>query len=180
MTFATILTLVRIALIPVMLFLVAYDYVILSFTLYIFLILTDFFDGYFARKMNQTSALGAFLDPIADKLLVAALLIIFCADQTIAGIWLTAPIIIILREIWIPGLRGFIGYDAEIMAVSKLAKWKTTTQMVSLCFLLLAPAYESLGAIGLILLSIAALLTFITAYDYTKKGWSLLTKGDNK
>ena len=178
MTIPTLLTLVRILLIPVLLVLVIYDYVILSFSLYVALVLTDFFDGYLARRLKQISSFGAFLDPIADKLLVAALLIVFCADQTIEGIWLAAPIIIILREIWIPGLRGFIGYDADIMAVSKLAKWKTTAQMVSLCFLLLAPAYETLGAIGLILLMIAAIMTLMTAFDYTKKAWPLLNKED--
>ena len=172
---ATSLTLSRIALIPALLFLVFIEAHYLALGLYIGLTLTDFFDGYLARKLNQTSALGAFLDPIADKLLVAALLIFFASIGYFDSWWVLAPIIIICREIWVPALRGFIGYDKDIAAVSNLAKWKTTSQMIALG-LLLFPNPIIQGA-GLILLGVAALLTFITALDYTKKAWPYLIKG---
>ena len=182
MNIPTFLTVLRILLIPALAYLFIEGYAIAALTLYIAIALTDFFDGYLARKLKQTSALGAFLDPIADKLLVVALLILFVADDVISGFWVIAPTLIIMREIWVPALRGFIGYDKKIAAVSQLAKWKTTAQMVSAAFLLVYN-YDfgvslplSIHEIGLYLLAIAALLTIITAYDYTKKAWPILTK----
>ncbi|QKP78743.1 CDP-diacylglycerol--glycerol-3-phosphate 3-phosphatidyltransferase [Methyloligella sp. GL2] len=135
---------------------------------------TDFLDGYLARAWEQQSALGRMLDPIADKLIVAASLMMLAADQTIAGWSLWAGIIILSREILVSGLREFLGSLAVSVPVSTLAKWKTTVQMVAIGFLLAGPAGDKIFAYttltGLILLWIAAILTLYTGYDYLRAG----------
>ena len=167
----TLLTLSRVILIIPQIYLLMAGYDAAAFVLFVILTITDFFDGYLARKWNQTSALGAFLDPIADKLLVAAVLIVFVDIGRLTGLWVIAPIVIILREIWVPGIRGFVGYDKPIAAVTKLAKWKTTMQMVAVAALFLAEFHDYIYWLGLGSLAIAAILTFITAIDYTQKAW---------
>ena len=136
--------------------------------------ITDFFDGYLARIWEQSSALGRMLDPIADKLLVAACLLLLCADQTIAG-WTTwAAIIILCREILVSGLREVLGEFQVSVPVTRLAKWKTTVQMISIGFLLAGPAGEKVlpycTEIGIALLWIAAIITLYTGYDYFRAG----------
>lgn len=174
MSLPTWLTLLRIILIPLLLFFMAYEFLLSAFTLYVLLTLTDFFDGYLARKMNATSALGAFLDPIADKLLVAAMLIMMVSNNVIQGVFIVAPLIIILREIWVPALRGYIGYDKDIAAVTQLAKWKTTFQMIALGLLVFPVQLLGIYYLGLACLTLAALLTAITAWDYTRKAYEFL------
>ncbi len=145
--------------------------------------ITDFFDGYLARAWQQQSALGRMLDPIADKLLVAASLLILVADNTIGGWSLWAALIILSREILVSGLREFLGGVAVSVPVSRLAKWKTTFQMVALAFLLVGPAGESLFAytmeVGLTLLWLAAILTLYTGYDYFRAGFRHLLAEDS-
>jgi cardiolipin synthase len=144
--------------------------------------ITDFFDGYLARAWQQQSALGRMLDPIADKLLVAASLLVLVADGTIAGWSLWAAVIILSREILVSGLREFLGGVAVSVPVSRLAKWKTTFQMVALAFLLIGPAGEPLFAytmeVGLSLLWLAAILTLYTGYDYFRAGFRHLLAED--
>jgi CDP-diacylglycerol--glycerol-3-phosphate 3-phosphatidyltransferase/cardiolipin synthase len=137
--------------------------------------ITDFLDGFLARAWSQQSRLGRMLDPIADKLLVGAALLLLVADQTISGWSLWAALIILSREILVSGLREYLAELNVTVAVSRLAKWKTTVQIVALCVLLAGDAGEDLchcgaSTIGLSLLWIAALLTLYTGFDYFRAG----------
>ncbi|MCP8937039.1 CDP-diacylglycerol--glycerol-3-phosphate 3-phosphatidyltransferase [Alsobacter sp. SYSU M60028] len=136
--------------------------------------ITDFFDGYLARAWSQQSTLGRMLDPIADKLLVAATLLMLVADRTISGWSLWAAIVILSREILVSGLREYLAELRVSVPVSTVAKWKTTLQLVALGFLIAGPAGEAVLpgtlATGLILLWIAALLTLYTGWDYFRAG----------
>ncbi len=169
-----LLTLLRIVAIPVVIALVylpgtASDFVAVG--VFIAACFTDYLDGYFARAWRQTSALGRFLDPIADKLLVSAILLILVALERIKGIFLIPALIILGREILVSGLREFLAELNVPLPVSRLAKWKTAIQMMALSCLLVNPLTLSelpLNPIGLIGLWIAALLTLITGYDYLK------------
>ena len=136
---------------------------------------TDFFDGYLARAWSQQSSLGRMLDPIADKLLVAAALLALTADRTIAGPSLWAAIVILCREILVSGLREYLAELRVPVPVTAVAKWKTTAQMVALGFLIAGPAGEAVlpGSIkiGIVLLWIAAILTLYTGWDYMKASY---------
>jgi CDP-diacylglycerol--glycerol-3-phosphate 3-phosphatidyltransferase/cardiolipin synthase len=134
--------------------------------------LTDWLDGHLARIWGQQSALGQMLDPIADKLLVGATLLQLTHDNTIHGAHIWAALIILCREILVSGLREYLaGLNVKI-SVTKLAKWKTTLQMVALGTLLAGPAgnvlFAATTSIGLGLLWLAALLTLWTGYDYLR------------
>jgi cardiolipin synthase len=133
---------------------------------------TDILDGYLARAWEQQSAIGRMLDPIADKLIVAAALLMLAADQTIAGWSLWAGVIILCREILVSGLREFLGTLAVSVPVTRLAKWKTVVQMVAIGFLLAGSAgdkiWSSTTLFGLTLLWIAAIVTLYTGYDYLR------------
>ena len=136
--------------------------------------ITDFFDGYLARIWQQTSTIGRMLDPIADKLLVSACLLLLAADGTIAGWTLRAAIIILCREILVSGLREYLAELKVSVPVSQLAKWKTTAQMVALAFLLAGPAGDKVlpytTEMGIGLLWISAILTLYTGWDYFRAG----------
>ncbi len=150
--------------------------------LFIIASLTDYLDGYLARIWNQTSNIGRMLDPIADKLLVAAVLLLLAADQTIAGWSLWAAITILCREILVSGLREYLAALKVSVPVTRIAKWKTTIQMVSIAFLLAGPAGDKvipyITEMGIALLWIAAFLTFYTGYDYFKAGVKHLVDAD--
>lgn len=145
--------------------------------------ITDFLDGWLARAWGQQSALGRMLDPIADKLLVAAALLVLVAEGTIGGWSLWAALIILMREILVSGLRESLAEVQVSVPVSRLAKWKTTVQMVAIGFLLVGPAGESLFAyteeVGLTLLWIAAIVTLYTGYDYFRAGFRHLLGSDS-
>ena len=106
-----------------------------AFGIFVVASITDFFDGYLARAWQQTSTIGRMLDPIADKLLVAACLLLLAADGTIRGWSLWAAIIILCREILVSGLREYLAELKVSVPVSKVAKWKTTAQLLALGFL---------------------------------------------
>jgi CDP-diacylglycerol--glycerol-3-phosphate 3-phosphatidyltransferase len=135
---------------------------------------TDYFDGYFARAYAQQSALGRMLDPIADKLLVAACLLMLVNSRTIQGIHLWAAIVILCREILVSGLREYLAGLKVSVPVSRVAKWKTALQLVAVGVLIAGPTGEKVLpgtiAIGRVLLWIAALLTLYTGWDYLKAG----------
>ena len=137
---------------------------------------TDFFDGYLARIWQQTSTIGRMLDPIADKLLVATCLLLLAADtdKTIAGWSLWAAIIILCREILVSGLREYLAELKVSVPVTRIAKWKTTVQMVAIGFLLAGPAGDKIvpytTQVGIVLLWIAAIITLYTGYDYFRAG----------
>jgi cardiolipin synthase (CMP-forming) len=147
---------------------------------------TDYFDGYFARAWHQYSAIGRMLDPIADKLLVAAALLMLAADETIASFSLWAAIIILCREILVSGLREFLAELRVSVPVTKVAKWKTTAQLVAIGFLIAGPAGNAIlpvgwtQKIGLVLLWIAAALTLYTGWDYFRSGIKHLIAEDAK
>ena len=133
---------------------------------------TDWLDGYLARVWHQQSTLGRMLDPIADKLLVGATLLVLTSDKTINGLALWAATIILCREILVSGLREFLAELNVKIHVTQLAKWKTTLQMVALGVLIAGPAGDKIiphtRDTGLALLWIAAALTLMTGYDYLK------------
>jgi cardiolipin synthase len=136
--------------------------------------ITDYLDGYLARAWSQQSALGRMLDPIADKLLVAATLLMLVADKTISSWSIWAAIVILSREILVSGLREYLAELRVSVPVSTVAKWKTTVQLVAVGFLIVGPAGEAVlpgtVMIGIVLLWIAALLTLYTGYDYFRAG----------
>lgn len=136
--------------------------------------ITDFLDGYLARAWQQQSALGRMLDPIADKLLVAASLMMLVSSGTIGGWSLLAAVIILCREVLVSGLREFLAELRVSVPVTTLAKWKTTLQMVAIGFLLAGPAGDAIvpgvSLVGLSLLWISAILTLYTGWDYFRAG----------
>ena len=146
-----------------------------ALAVYVAAAITDFFDGYFARAWSQQSSLGRMLDPIADKLLVAAVLLILAADHTIHGATLWAAIIILCREILVSGLREYLAELRVPVPVTAVAKWKTTAQMVAIGFLIAGPAGEVVLpqtiAIGVGLLWVAAILTLYTGWDYMRASY---------
>lgn len=135
--------------------------------------ITDYFDGHFARLSGEVSAFGRFLDPIADKLLVAAVILMLVAFHSISGLAVLPALIILMREILVSGLREFLAELRVGVPVSRLAKWKTALQMVALGFLIVgdaAPAAIPATSIGEIGLWVAAILTLVTGYDYLVTG----------
>jgi CDP-diacylglycerol--glycerol-3-phosphate 3-phosphatidyltransferase/cardiolipin synthase len=148
--------------------------------------ITDWLDGYLARVWSQQSAIGRMLDPIADKVLVAATLLMLVADETISSFAIWAAIIILSREILVSGLREFLAELRVSVPVTQVAKWKTTAQIVAIGFLVAGPAGDAVlpegwtVRIGLVLLWVAALLTLYTGWDYFRAGMRHLIAEDEK
>lgn len=142
--------------------------------------LTDFLDGYLARAFDQQSSLGRMLDPIADKLLVAAALLALTFAGTLDGMSLWAALVILSREILVSGLREFLAEVRVSVPVSRLAKWKTAIQMTAIGFLVAGPAGDALFEppvatwVGVTGLWIAAVLTLYTGYDYFRASYRYL------
>jgi len=177
-----LLTLSRILAVPILVFLLwrpaPWDYAI-TFVLYCIVGITDYFDGYLARAQGLTSRLGQFLDPIADKIMVVAVLIMLISSRKanpvpeIAGLHIIAALIILLREITVSGLREFLAGLQVSVPVTALAKWKTTFQLVALGALILGgavPQYPWVHTVGIASLWAAAALTVVTGYDYLRIG----------
>jgi cardiolipin synthase len=184
-TLPNILTIARIAMIPIIvgLFFIPYEWAAwAALGVYTLACITDFLDGYLARKRQEFSAIGKFLDPIADKLLIATLLMMLVGFERLDGFWIIPAVLILFREIAVAGLREFLGPVNIQLPVSHLAKWKTTIQMVALGFLIvgdygnhIVPETLFVGQIGV---SIAAVLTVITGYQYLKAGIAHILKMD--
>ena len=136
--------------------------------------ITDFFDGYFARATGSVSKIGQFLDPIADKLMIGAIVVMVVAADWVSGVHVVAAVVIMCRELLVSGLREFLAGIQVSVPVSALAKWKTTVQIVALgalCWTKGAPVFGlPAHEIGLVGLWIAALLTLYTGYDYLRAG----------
>ena len=173
-----ILTISRIVLLPVLIglfFIDGANAAWVALALYIFCAATDYFDGWIARKYNITSGIGTFLDPISDKIMVAALLLALAAFNRLEGVWIIPAIIILSREFLIAGLREYLGPQNIKVPVSNLAKWKTAFQMTALGFLVIGDygniilPYTLL--IGQVLLTIAAAITVMTGWNYLKAGY---------
>lgn len=150
----------------------------IAFALYCLMAITDYFDGYLARAQGTVSRLGVFLDPIADKIMVAAVILMLVGTRhddiaVINGLHIIPALVILLREIAVSGLREFLAGLQVSLPVSKLAKWKTTLQLVAFGALILAgalPAWEWIRIIGLVCLWGAAALTVVTGWDYLRVG----------
>jgi cardiolipin synthase len=177
-----LLTLSRILAVPILVFLLWkpswFDYAI-TFVLYCLVGLTDYLDGYLARAQGTVSRLGQFLDPIADKIMVAAVIVMLVSSRNHSGepiihsFHIIPALVILLREIIVSGLREFLATLRVSMPVSHLAKWKTTLQLVALGALILAgavPQWQWVHAVGLASLWAAATLTLVTGWDYLRIG----------
>jgi cardiolipin synthase len=144
---------------------------------------TDFFDGYLARAWGQQSSLGRMLDPIADKLLVASCLLMLAAEDTIHGWALLAAVVILCREVLVSGLREYLAELRVSVPVTRLAKWKTTLQLVAVGFLICGDAGDAIvpvvTQVGIVLLWLSALLTLYTGWDYLQAGVHHLTREDS-
>lgn len=188
-----LLTLLRIILIPV--FIVSYHLPwqhanLLATGFFLLAAVTDWLDGYLARKLNQSSAFGAFLDPVADKLMVAAALILILADTRVHShvfdtrLFAIVVLIIIGREITISALREWMAEvgKRKSVAVSFIGKFKTTGQMIAIPFLLYQQpiAGVSVFAIGEAFLYIAAVLTLWSMIVYLRAAWPELTRSTSK
>jgi len=191
-----ILTLSRIFAVPLLAFFLWWPEwrpgYLIGFVLYCIIAITDFLDGYLARAQGTVSKLGVFLDPIADKIMVAAVILVLTAQGYLRGPYVgdfhvIAGLIILMREIAVSGLREFLGGIQVSVPVSKLAKWKTTLQLVALGALIRGGAVhgqpcQAVGdmcrtvgqswvhLVGLVSLWAAAVLTLITGWDYLRVG----------
>ncbi len=169
-----LLTLSRIAVIPLVVACFLFDEPLarwIACWLFVAAAVTDWFDGYLARSRNQVSTFGRLLDPIADKLLVGAVLFMLAAYGRLSPPSLLPALIILLREILVSGLREFLAELRVGMPVTRLAKWKTGLQMVALPVLLVGdagPAILHPKLLGEVCLWTAALLTLITGWDYLR------------
>jgi len=190
MSLPNILTMARIAAIPVVVGCIFSQSIMdgplwlrwVALAVFIGAAITDFFDGYYARIWNQQSAFGRMLDPIADKLLVASCLLMLAADGIIHGWTLWAAIVILCREILVSGLREYLAALRVSVPVSRIAKWKTTIQLIAIGFLLAGEAGDQVlpftTQIGLLLLWISAIVTIYTGYDYFRSGIHHLIEDD--
>jgi cardiolipin synthase len=191
LTLPNLLTLSRIVTVPVLVALLWWPtwqagYGV-AFAVYCLMGVTDYFDGYVARAQGAVSKLGMFLDPIADKIMIAAVILVLTAQGVLTGPYVgdmhvIAGLVILIREIAVSGLREFLGGIQVSIPVSQLAKWKTTFQLVSLGALILGRALPQwnmmLGdtpinvphTVGLATLWAAAVLTLVTGWDYLRVG----------
>ncbi|NIY73545.1 CDP-diacylglycerol--glycerol-3-phosphate 3-phosphatidyltransferase [Marivivens donghaensis] len=159
-----------------------------ALVLFVVAAVTDFFDGYLARAWKQESKIGAMLDPIADKAMVVIALMVITGFSGMDPWFLLPATVIMFREVFVSGLREYLGDTAGLLKVTNLAKWKTTAQMFAIAILfstgalryhaIKAPAFETYASaswwIGVVLLWIAAALTFVTGMDYFRKAMPYL------
>ena len=186
-----ILTIGRIIIVPIFVltfFIPGFFGDLIPFFLFVFASFTDYLDGLLARLFKEESKLGELLDPIADKILVAAALILLVMNSTIKNYEVIAAIIILTREILISGLREFLAKGSITMQVSSLSKLKTFIQMLSIAILLTGESgnkvinFQDYNAqtIGIILLWFSAFLTLYTGYDYLRRGIDHAINEDKK
>jgi CDP-diacylglycerol--glycerol-3-phosphate 3-phosphatidyltransferase len=177
-TISNRLTMARVIVIPLF---IAICYVpgkggdIMSSLLFVIAAFTDWLDGYLARKRSEVTPFGRFLDPVADKLLVAAALVWLVEAERAPAI---LALVIIGREIAIGALREWLAQHASVVHVSAIAKWKTATQMVAIALLLLNMpiAGVSMHEVGLVLLWVAVVLTLWSGYEYLRDAWPELIR----
>jgi cardiolipin synthase (CMP-forming) len=186
-----ILTIGRIIIVPIFVltfFIPGFFGDLIPFFLFVVASFTDFLDGLLARLLKEESKLGELLDPIADKILVAAALVLLVMNGTIKNYEVIAAIIILTREILISGLREFLAKGSITMQVTSLSKLKTFIQMISIAILLTGDSgnkvinFQDYNAqtIGIILLWLSAFLTLYTGYDYLRRGIDHAINEDNK
>lgn len=177
------LTLFRIGVIPVIALLMAVEWHMFAFLLFVVAVITDFLDGMAARWLKQTSKLGVMLDPIADKVLAACVLLLLTAEGVVHGWHLIPALIILAREVLVSGLREYLAGLQVSLPVTFAAKGKTAVQFVALAALVMAPAVPversmSIYISGYALLWIAAALTALTGYAYFRAGWAHMDGGE--
>ena len=192
-TLPNILTYIRILIVPLVFFVMYSDNALIANQLACLLFfiagISDYFDGYLSRKLNLTSEIGRFLDPIADKLLVSVILIVLVQTKFVSPFETILASIIISREIFVSGLREFLGNLKVKVYVSKLAKWKTAIQLLSMGCLIFGNThtnqfYNSIWdyftfyvyVVGVCLLFISAILTIITGVQYLNKSLKYMDK----
>jgi len=186
-----ILTIGRIIIVPIFVltfFIPGFFGDLIPLFLFVFASFTDYLDGLLARLFKEESKLGELLDPIADKILVAAALILLVMNSTIKNYEVIAAIIILTREILISGLREFLAKGSITMQVTSLSKLKTLIQMISIAILLTGESgnkvinFQDYNAqtVGIILLWFSAFLTLYTGYDYLRKGIDHAINEDSK
>lgn len=169
-----LLTISRIAVIPLIfisIYVPTFAWAMFAAILFVIASITDYLDGYLARAWNETSVFGRLLDPIADKLLVATALVVILTKPDMYNWSLTVipAFVILCREILVSGLREFLREVNVGLPVTKLAKWKTTFQMVALAMMLFRDLWIGWSVLGEFLLWVAAILTFITGYQYYQR-----------
>ena len=181
-----VLTLSRIACIPVIvgLFFVPADWAAwLACAVFTIAAMTDYLDGYLARQRAEVSAFGKLLDPIADKMLVAAVLFLLVGFGQLGGVSIIPALIILMREILVSGMREFLaGFGSKGLPVTFLAKWKTVVQMVALGFLIVGdagPDVIPVTWIGVIGIWAASVLTLITGWQYVRESVSQILQAGN-
>ena len=180
-----LLTFSRIAAIPVVALLIPVGTVAadaLALAAYVLACLTDYLDGYLARAWNLQSSMGRFLDPIADKLLVATVLLVLVGVGRISGLAMVPAAVILCRELLVSGLREFLAEAKVEVPVRGLAKWKTAIQMTAIGFIVAGTAGPAFGRfaateVGVWGLWIAAGLTVVTGYDYVRAGIEHIDRG---
>ncbi len=173
-----VLTLSRIVAIPVVCLLLLVNAAWaawLALGVYTVACVTDFLDGYLARTWKQQSRFGRMLDPIADKLLVASLLLMVVGIDRLSGVHILPAAVILCREITVSGLREYLAELRVGMPVTRLAKWKTGIQMVAIGFLIVGDVGPMFGPLSTTMIGVyglwaAAALTLITGYDYLRAG----------
>jgi cardiolipin synthase (CMP-forming) len=183
MNLPNLLTIARIVAIPVIVALTILPvetFRWIALALFALAAITDFFDGYLARTMKLVSPLGRMLDPIADKLLVGALLIALAWDGTFSALDLIPAIAIMLREIFVSGLREYLGNERVVVPVLKLAKYKTTLQLFSLGICLAEPLILGLQLASDLLLWAAAFITLWTGWAYWRGALQHMTNSSSK
>ena len=191
MKIPNILTIGRIIIVPIFVlsfFIPGFFGDLIPFFLFVLASFTDFLDGLLARLFKEESKLGELLDPIADKILVAAALILLVMNGTIKNYEVIAAIIILTREILISGLREFLAKGSVKMPATSLSKLKTFLQMLSISILLTGESGNKLinfqdynaQTIGIILLWLSSFLTLYTGYEYIRKGIDHAISEDNK
>lgn len=164
-----------------------------AFVLFAIAAATDWLDGYLARKWDSVSDFGRFLDPIADKLMVAAVLVALVArlpgtEGPWAQVFIWSTVLIILRELLVAGLREYLGPKGVVVHVTAIAKWKTATQLVAVALSLLAGAIWphvangpllslQIGLAGIVLLALSALLSWVSAWGYLSSGIAHMGRG---
>ena len=173
-----IITIVRIAaIIPIVYLVMDGDVTlrIVALVLYVIAAASDWLDGFLARALKQYSDLGRMLDPIADKLLVGILIAALAWDGSFSG-WDMIPVSAILfREFFISGLREFLGNTSIVLPVSKLAKWKTTLQLIALAIVLAEGFLPGFGLVSDIVLWAAGIITLWTGWNYLRASWPHLS-----
>ncbi len=186
-----ILTIGRIIIVPIFViafFIPGFFGDLIPFFLFVLASFTDYLDGLLARLFKEESKLGELLDPIADKILVAAALILLVMNGTIKNYEVIAAIIILTREILVSGLREFLAKGSVTMQVTSLSKLKTVIQMASIAILLTGESgnkifnFQDYNAqtFGIVLLWLSAFLTLFTGYDYLRKGIDHAINEDRK